>query len=106
VPWIRGSDRFRTELHVFAPRVSRSSPGPAGEVDVSSTHSFDLDAYLARIGYRGPREPSTQTLAALHIAHLGAIPFENIDVLLGRGARLDLPELSVRHDPHCADLPP
>src|SRR3954451_18267328 len=52
-------------------------------------HDDDLTAYLDRIGYAGPREP---TLAALHgivAAHATAIPFENIDPLLGRGVRLD-----------------
>jgi N-hydroxyarylamine O-acetyltransferase len=48
----------------------------------------DLDAYFARIGYAGPRKPNLQTLRALHALHPAAIPFENIDVLLGRGVDL------------------
>ncbi len=63
---------------------------------MSSSSSFNLDAYLARIGYRGTREPSAETLAALHLAHLGAIPFENIDVILGRGVRLDPESLQAK----------
>ena len=43
-----------------------------------------LDAYFARIGYRGPREPTLEVLDALTRAHASAIPFENLDVLLGR----------------------
>ena len=43
---------------------------------------FDLDAYLRRIAYEGPREPSLVTLRAIVAAHSAAIPFENIDVLL------------------------
>ncbi len=54
---------------------------------------FDLDAYLARIGYSGPRQPTRETLAALHLAHAQSIPFENLDVLLGRGIQLDLESL-------------
>ena len=50
----------------------------------------DLDAYFARLGYTGPREPTLATLRALQLAHLSAIPFENLDVLLGRGIRIDL----------------
>ena len=50
---------------------------------------MSLDAYLARIGYAGPREPTLATLRAVVAAHATAIPFENIDVLLGRGATLD-----------------
>jgi len=49
---------------------------------------FDLGAYLARIGYTGPREPTLDVLHALTAAHAQAIPFENLDVLLGRGIEL------------------
>ena len=51
---------------------------------------IDLDAYLARIAYTGPREPTLSTLTALHTAHVVAIPFENLDILLGRRIDLDL----------------
>ncbi len=51
---------------------------------------MDLDAYFARIGYDGPRSATLETLRALHLHHVGAIPFENLDVLLGRGVRIDL----------------
>jgi N-hydroxyarylamine O-acetyltransferase len=52
--------------------------------------SLDLNAYLNRIGFEGPLTPSLETLRALHFAHATHIPFENLDVLLGRGIRLDL----------------
>jgi N-hydroxyarylamine O-acetyltransferase len=48
----------------------------------------DLDAYFARIGYDGPREPTLDVLRRLHALHPAAIPFEAIDVLLGRGVDL------------------
>lgn len=48
----------------------------------------DLDAYFKRTGYAGSRTPSLQTLHAITRAHTQAIPFENIDVLLGRGVSL------------------
>ncbi|WP_315721896.1 MULTISPECIES: arylamine N-acetyltransferase [unclassified Bradyrhizobium] len=51
---------------------------------------FDLDKYLARIGYRGPLEPSFETLAGLQAAHVDAIAFEGIDPLLGRPVNIDL----------------
>src|SRR6185295_5670328 len=51
------------------------------------------DAYLTRIAYAGPREPTISTLTALHAAHVTAIPFENLDILLGRGIDLDLAAL-------------
>ena len=50
---------------------------------------MNLDAYLARIGYDGPREPTRGTLAAIVYRHTLAIPFENIDAFLGRRVSLD-----------------
>lgn len=49
----------------------------------------DLDAYCARIGYRGPRTPTLETLRALVELHPAAIVFEAIDVLLKWGVDLD-----------------
>jgi len=45
----------------------------------------DLDAYFERIGYRGSREPTLATLNTIVARHVERIPFENLDVLLGRG---------------------
>jgi N-hydroxyarylamine O-acetyltransferase len=50
----------------------------------------DLDAYFRRIRWSGDTRPSYETLAGILDAHMRRIPFENIDVLLGRGVRLDL----------------
>jgi N-hydroxyarylamine O-acetyltransferase len=52
--------------------------------------AFRLDGYLARIGWTGALEPTVATLTALLRAHMTRIPFENLDVLLGRGVRVDL----------------
>ena len=49
----------------------------------------DLDAYFARIGYRGPREPTLDALNAVVRAHITRIPFEALDVLTGVGVDLD-----------------
>jgi N-hydroxyarylamine O-acetyltransferase len=49
----------------------------------------DLASYLDRIGYTGPCQPDLPTLRGIVAAHATSIPFENIDVLLGRGVRLD-----------------
>ena len=46
--------------------------------------AFDLDGYFDRIGYGGATTVSAATLAALHEAQAGAIPFENTDTLMGR----------------------
>jgi N-hydroxyarylamine O-acetyltransferase len=57
---------------------------------------LDLDAYLARIGARRPPAPTLEGLVALHRAHGAAIPFENLDILLGRPIALDLPALEAK----------
>jgi len=54
-----------------------------------SAPSFDLDAYMARIGYEGPRAANLETLRAVHFLHPQAIPFENLDPLLRRPVRID-----------------
>jgi N-hydroxyarylamine O-acetyltransferase len=43
-----------------------------------------LQRYLDRIGYGGTVEPNFDTLAALQEAHVCSVPFENLDVQLGR----------------------
>lgn len=53
--------------------------------DAPAQPTVDLDAYFERIGYDGPREESLAVLRALTLKHPDAIPFENLDVLLGRG---------------------
>ncbi|MDB6165412.1 MAG: N-hydroxyarylamine O-acetyltransferase [Lacunisphaera sp.] len=45
----------------------------------------DLEAYFARTGYTGSRAPTLETLHAVAWHHATSIPFENLDVLLGRG---------------------
>lgn len=47
-----------------------------------------LDEYLRRIGVTGPGAPDLAALCRLHAAHVEAIPFENLDILLGRGVQL------------------
>ncbi len=44
----------------------------------------EVSAYLERIGYSGSKEPSADTLRALHRAHMLTVPFENLDIALGR----------------------
>jgi N-hydroxyarylamine O-acetyltransferase len=56
---------------------------------VTDTPGVDLDAYFERIGYKESRAADLDTLAALHFQHPTAIPFENLNPLLGRPVRLD-----------------
>ena len=41
---------------------------------------LDVKAYLERINYRGPTAPDAETLRALQVAHLSAVPFENLSI--------------------------
>lgn len=50
---------------------------------------FDPKPYLARIAYTGPTNPTAETLRALHRAHLYTVPFENLDISLGRNITCD-----------------
>jgi N-hydroxyarylamine O-acetyltransferase len=59
-------------------------------------HRLDVDAYLERIAYAGPREPTLAVLDAVHEAHLAAIPFENLDVRLHRNISLQLAHLEAK----------
>jgi N-hydroxyarylamine O-acetyltransferase len=57
------------------------------------SESLDLDAYLKRIGYDGPRTPTLETLRALQLRHSQAIAFENLNPLLALPVRLDIESL-------------
>jgi N-hydroxyarylamine O-acetyltransferase len=57
---------------------------------------LDLDAYLRRIAYHGDLRPAPGVLEALHLAHATHIPFENLDILLGRPIPLDLGRLQAK----------
>jgi N-hydroxyarylamine O-acetyltransferase len=56
----------------------------------------DLGAYLARTGYTGATNSTRDTLEGLHFAHATSIPFENLDILLGRPISLDLEHLQAK----------
>ena len=69
-------------------RVARDPDDPADPAQIAG--------YLDRIGYRdSPSEllPTGELLSALHLSHLYAVPFENLDIPLGRRIELDLAEL-------------
>lgn len=51
---------------------------------------LELDAYLARVGYNGPIQTTTEVLRNIHRAHLLAITYENLDIHLGRTLSLDV----------------
>ncbi|MEK7948163.1 arylamine N-acetyltransferase [Pigmentiphaga sp. YJ18] len=72
-------------------------------------NTFDIDAYLARLGYQGSTAPSLAVLDALTRAHSQTIPFENLDVLLRRPIHLDPQRLydklvTARRGGYCFEL--
>jgi N-hydroxyarylamine O-acetyltransferase len=50
---------------------------------------MDRSAYLERIGYRGPLTATAATLRDLQVAHLMAVPFENLSIHAGEPIVLD-----------------
>lgn len=67
---------------IARPRARPASP--------RATRPLDLDAYLHRIRYDGPRDASTAALAAIARCHAMAIPFENLSVLSSGPPDLDI----------------
>ncbi len=50
---------------------------------------MNVDAYLERIGHRGPLTPTAETLRRLHVAHLLTVPFENLSIHAGETVVLE-----------------
>jgi N-hydroxyarylamine O-acetyltransferase len=75
-----------------------NSPVVEGSEPARTTSSWqsdrlDVGRYLRRVAYRGGRSPTVATLRALHRAHVAALAFENIDIMLGRAISLDIDSL-------------
>ena len=49
-----------------------------------------IDDYLTRLGVSGPLPPTLATLRRLHVAHLGAFPFDNLQIQRRGEVRTDL----------------
>jgi N-hydroxyarylamine O-acetyltransferase len=66
-------------------------------------------AYLDRIGATAPPEPTSAALAALQLAHLTSVPFENLDVARGHRFGLTVEDLvskvlTARRGGYCYEL--
>jgi N-hydroxyarylamine O-acetyltransferase len=57
---------------------------------------MNLSAYLRRIRLDRPPAPDRESLAALHRCHVGAIPFENLEIQMGGSIALDLETLQAK----------
>ena len=55
--------------------------------------TIDLPVYAERVGFTGELRLSADCLRELHLAHATHVPFENIEVLMGRPVRLDIDSL-------------
>jgi arylamine N-acetyltransferase len=56
------------------------------ELDVGG---LDVAGYLARLGVTNPGPPSIEALRVLHRAHVEQVPYENIEIQLGRPTTVD-----------------
>lgn len=54
------------------------------------SQKVNLNAYFERIGFAGSIAPTLATLELIHALHPAAIPFENLNPLLGLPVNLDL----------------
>ncbi|HUH76424.1 MAG TPA: arylamine N-acetyltransferase [Devosia sp.] len=54
------------------------------------SQKVNLKAYFDRIGFAGSIAPTLATLEAIHALHPAAIPFENLNPLLGLPVKLEL----------------
>lgn len=57
---------------------------------------LNIDTYLARIGLAAELPPTFDTLRAMQRAHVTSIPWENLDVVLGRPILLDIASLEAK----------
>jgi N-hydroxyarylamine O-acetyltransferase len=64
---------------------------PQAAITTLSAEAVPL--YLARLGHARPLSPTAETLRALHKVHMYAVPFENLDIGLGRRLSLSRPAL-------------
>jgi N-hydroxyarylamine O-acetyltransferase len=85
------------DLGPHAPRQPQDPSDPHEPQDEWSVSKLDLDAYLDRVGLaEATLHSDASSLAVLHRAHLKTFRFENLDLMLGRGIRVDLPTIAAK----------
>ena len=72
---------------------TRNEAAAAAGMVAGMSETLDLSAYAERIAFAGEMRPTADCLRALHLAHATHVPFENIEVLMGRPMPLDLESL-------------
>lgn len=71
-------------------------PKRKGETEtknIDAGSGINLNAYFERIDYKGPPEPTLETLKAVILHHTASIAFENLNPLLKWPVKLDLESL-------------
>lgn len=71
--------------------ISSLSPGA-----VRPDPRADVDGYLARLGLERPARPDAAWLFAAHRAHMARVPYENLEIQLGRPTTVDPAEAIAR----------
>lgn len=59
----------------------------------ADTSTFDLQRYFDRIDYHGSKDVSVETLTGIHKAHVFRVPFENLNIFLGKLIEIDFPSI-------------
>lgn len=71
---------FLRKRSVQTLKENAASPATESSSTVQLCSSMQTDAYLRRINWTGPVAVDTDTLRRLHVAHLRAVPFENLSI--------------------------
>ncbi|MDX2271987.1 MAG: arylamine N-acetyltransferase [Cyanobacteriota bacterium] len=58
-------------------------------MDLSALSPQQVVTYLERLGYQGSLHPTPETLRRLQNSHLLAVPFENLDIHIGRAISIE-----------------
>jgi N-hydroxyarylamine O-acetyltransferase len=56
---------------------------------MAAASRLDVAAYLDRLRLADPGEPSIESLRRLHVAHVETVPYENLEIQLGRRTTVD-----------------
>src|SRR2546422_2730349 len=77
---------FFQEDRMYIGRIKRLDTSLQGQAGI---REMNAQSYLKRIAYRGSVRPTIDVLRRLHVRHLLSVPFENLDIHLGRPIILD-----------------
>src|SRR5258706_15317672 len=82
---MRGASR----LALLSQNATDPSPSPC-----AYDNAMQLDRYLARLGVAEPLPPTVDTLRRIHVAHLAAFPFHNLEIQRRGVVRVDVDSIA------------